>query len=613
MSVLEVTDLTVSFAGEPAAVRAVRGLTLTLEAGSILALVGESGAGKSATALALMGLLPDDAQVGGSVRLQGQELIGLDDRGWSSIRGSQIAMVFADQASALTPVYTVGAQLVEAISVRRKQPRAQAYEQAAELLALVGLAEPQAALGAYPHELSGGQRQRVLIALALANDPAVLIADEPSSALDVTVQAEVMEVLDRIRRERDTAIILITHDLALAAERADSLVVLYGGQAVETGPVSTLVAAPGMPYTIGLLRCVPTMDSAIGALPVIASGEIAEDGCAFAPRCPMAVPQCRAAVPPLISVGSGHHVACSRAAQVATVSVAELYPAPVPVAAQPTVAAARVVSVRDLRKSYRRRGRLWGGGEVVAALSGVDVEVAAGKTVAVVGESGCGKTTLLRSIAELSRPEAGTVTVLGHDVASLDRRQRRQLRGRIQLVFQNPMAALDPRLPVAEILAEPLLLAGQGRPRLARSQLPGRVGELLESVGLAAGLADRFPQQLSAGQRQRVGIARALACEPEVLLLDEPVSALDASVRSGVINTLRQLQSHLGLAYLLVGHDLAVVRQLCDQVAVMQAGRIVESGAVATVFAEPSHPYTAALLKAMPRLPQSGVEPQDAR
>lgn len=600
MSVLEVTDLTVSFAGESAAVRAVRGLTLSLEAGTILGMVGESGAGKSAMALALMGLLPDDALVSGSVRLQGQELIGLDDRGWSAVRGSQIAMVFADQASALTPVYSIGAQLVEAIGLRHKQPLAQAREQAVELLELVGLPDPEATYRAYPHELSGGQRQRVLIALALANDPAVLIADEPSSALDVTVQAEVMAVLDRIRRERGTAIILITHDLALAAERADSLVVLYAGLAVETGPVSTLLTAPAMPYTIGLLRCVPTLDSDIGALPVIATGEIAETGCSFAPRCPLAVPQCRAEVPLLATVGAAHQAACSRVEQVAAVSAAKLYPTPQQITAVPCPAAV-VVSVRGLHKSYRRRGRLWGGGEVISALAGVDLELVAGQTLGVVGESGCGKTSLLRAIAELTQPESGAVTVLGRDVAGLDRRQRRELRRRIQVVFQDPMAALDPRLPVAAILAEPLRLTGLRGP-----QLPGRVAELLTLVGLAPELADRFPQQLSAGQCQRVGIARSLVCEPEILLLDEPVSALDASLRSGVINTLRQLQAQLGLAYLLVGHDLAVVRQLCDQVAVMQSGRIVESGPTSQVFAEPSHPYTAALLEAVPRSPQPG-------
>lgn len=623
MSVFEVEGLTVSFAGESGPVRAVRGLTLSLEAGTIVALVGESGAGKSASAAAMMGLLPPNAQVGGSVRLQGRELVGLDDRSWSAIRGSGIAMVFADHANALTPVYSVGAQVVEAICTRSKMPPKQAHDQAVALLDLVGLSGPEAAYRAYPHELSGGQRQRALIAIALANDPVVLIADEPSSALDVTVQAEVMAVLDRIRRERDTAILLITHDLALAAEQADSLVVLYAGAAVETGPVSAVVAEPAMPYTMGLLRCVPTMDSDIGALPVIAAGDIAEVGCAFAPRCPMASQACRAEAPPVVTVGPGHRVVCARVEQVATSSAAQLYPTPPPVDPVPSPASEvagsevagsevvvpeAVVSVRGLHKSYRRRGRLWSGGEAISAVVGVDLELAAGHTVGVVGESGCGKTTLLREIAELARPESGTVTVLGHDVASLDRRRRRELRRRIQLVFQNPTAALDPRLPVAAILAEPLRLTGLRRP-----QLRSRIAELLELVGLAPELSDRFTQQLSAGQCQRVAIARALACEPQVLLLDEPVSALDASLRSGVINTLRQLQEHLGLAYLLVGHDLAVVRQLCDHLAVMQHGRIVESGPSAQVFAEPSHPHTVALLNAVPRLPRRPGADKESR
>ncbi len=602
MNVLEVRELTVSFGAESGPVAAVRGLPLSLDAGEILAVVGESGAGKSTIALALMGLLPGGADVSGSVRLGERELLGLDDRGWSALRGSKIAMVFADHAQALTPVYSVGAQLVEALQIHRDLSADQARAQAVELLETVGIAEPDRAFGAFPHELSGGQRQRVLIAIALANDPAVLIADEPTSALDVTVQAEVLDVLDRIRSRRRTAVLLITHDLAAAAQRADRLAVLYAGSIVETGPVATVLAAPRMPYTIGLLRSMPTMDADIAALPVIPAGEMVEEGCAFAPRCPIAEQRCRSAAVELMSVGPGHQAACVRSEQVAAVSAAELYPAPESAGAALAATEQVVLSVRGLKKSYRRRGRFWGSGEVVVAVDGVDLDLVAGQTVAVVGESGAGKTTLLREILELSRPQQGAVSVLGRDVATLDAGQRRELRRRIQVVFQNPMAALDPRLPVADILAEPLRLIG-----LSRGDIRQRIGELLDVVGLRPELAGRFPQQLSAGERQRVGIARALATEPEILLLDEPVSALDASMRSGVINLLRRLQVQLGLSYLLVGHDLAVVRQLADQLAVMRAGRFVESGPAAQVLAEPAHPYTKALLDAVPRLPGWGV------
>lgn len=605
MSVLEVRELTVGFGAESGPVAAVRGVHLSLEAGELLAVVGESGAGKSTIALAVMGLLPGGADVSGSVRLGGRELLGLDDRSWSALRGSKIAMVFADHAQALTPVYSVGAQVVEALQIHRELSADEARTQAVELLDIVGIAEPERVFGAFPHELSGGQRQRVLIAIAVANDPAVLIADEPTSAVDVTVQAEVLDVFDRIRSRRRTAILLITHDLAVAAQRADRLAVLYAGSIVESGPVASVLAAPGMPYTVGLLRCLPSMDADIAPVPVIADGKVATEGCAFAPRCPIAEQRCRTGYVDLAAVGPGHQVACVRAEQVAAVSPSELYPAPESVDGGVVALAPVVLSVQGLKKSYRRRGRFWGAGDVVTAVDGVDLELVAGQTLALVGESGAGKTTVLREILELSRPQDGTVSVLGHDVASLNAAQRRQLRRRIQVVFQNPMAALDPRLPVAEILAEPLRLGSRGR-----GDLRLRIGGLLEMVGLRPDLAGRFPQQLSAGERQRVGIARALATEPEVLLLDEPVSALDASLRSGVINLLGRLQAELGLAYLLVGHDVAVVRQLADHIAVMRAGRFVECGPAAHVLTTPAHPYTRALLEATPRLPAwGGSEP----
>lgn len=605
MSVLEVRELTVDFEAESGPVTAVRGVHLSLEAGEILAVVGESGAGKSTIALALMGLLPGGADVSGSVRLAGQELLGLDDRGWSALRGSKIAMVFAGHDQALTPVYSVGAQLVEALQIHRELSTDEARAQAVELLDTVGIAEPKRVFDAFPHELSGGQRQRVLIAIAVANDPAVLIADEPTSAVDVTVQAEVLDVFDRIRSQRRTAILLITHDLAMAVQRADRLAVLYAGSIVESGPVSSVLAAPRMPYTVGLLRCLPTMDADIAPLPMIADGNVATAGCAFAPRCPIAAQGCRSSAVSLALVGPGHQVACVRAEQVAAVSPSELYPAPESLKERVVASAPVVLSVHGLKKSYRRRGRFWGAGDVVTAVDGVDLELAAGQTLALVGESGAGKTTVLREILELRRPQEGTVSVLGHDVASLDASQRRELRRRIQVVFQNPMAALDPRLPVADILAEPLRLSRGGR-----GDLRLRIGGLLEIVGLRPELAGRFPQQLSDGERQRVGIARALATKPEVLLLDEPVSALDASLRSGVINLLGRLQAELGLSYLLVGHDLAVVRQLADHITVLRDGRCVEFGPAAQVLTTPAHPYTRGLLEATPRLPGwGGSEP----
>lgn len=597
MTVLEVRGLSVSFPSEAGPVPAVQDLSLRLAAGQVLALVGESGAGKSAAALALMGLLPTSATVSGSVRLQNQELLGLDDQEWSKLRGSEIAMVFADDPTALTPVYSIGNQLVEALQIHQKLPPSQARARGQELLELVGLPAKTGVFEAFPHEISGGQRQRVLIALALANDPTVLIADEPTSAVDVTVQAELVAVLRRVRERSNTAIVLITHDLGVAAELADQVAVLYAGRAVEVGPIAAVLGAPRMPYTIGLVRSLPQLDGPVGPLPVIPAGEIAVSGCAFAPRCPLADQQCRTKRPELTSADDGHQVACSRQPQVQAVRPEALFPAP-PAPKQSAPDPTQVVlSVSGLKHSYRRRGRGWSAGRTVMALDGVDLELAAGQTLGVVGESGCGKTTLLRSILELRNPRAGTVTVLGTDVATLDRRGRRELRRRLQVVFQDPMAALDPRLPVADILAEPLMITGW-----PRAAIPSRVEELLALVGLSRDHAHRYPQQLSGGQRQRVGIARALATEPSILLLDEPVSALDASVRSGVLNLLQELQSRLGLAFLLVGHDLAVVRQLADRVVVMRAGRFVEIGPAAEVIAQPAHPYTQMLRQAVPNL-----------
>lgn len=604
MTVLEVRRLCVSFPSEAGPVDAVQDLSLTLAQGEILALVGESGAGKSAAAVALMGLLPATATVDGSVRLDDQELLDLDDRQWSKLRGNRIAMVFADDPTALTPVYSIGDQLIEAVRIHQELTAAQARARAVELLELVGLPAATGVFEAFPHEISGGQRQRVLIAVALANDPAVLIADEPTSAVDVTMQAEVLSVLRRVRERSNTAIVLITHDLAVAAELADQVVVMYAGRAVEVGPAAAVLGSPGMPYTIGLLRSLPQLDGPLGPLPVIAAGEIAASGCAFAPRCPLAAQECRSRRPDLTVLADGHRVACSRLPQVAAMRPEALFSAPPRPTAPARDGAEVVVSVRGLAHSYRRRGRGWGAGRSVRALDGVDLDLSAGQTVGVVGESGCGKTTLLRSILELSRPNTGSVTVLGTDVATLDRRGRRALRRRLQVVFQDPMAALDPRLPVADILAEPLLITGW-----SRAAIPGRVGELLALVGLSQQLAQRFPQQLSGGQRQRVGIARALATEPSILLLDEPVTALDASVRSGVLNLLQELQARLGLAYLLVGHDLAVVRQLSDQVMVMRAGRIVETGPAETVLTHPAHPYTEVLRSAVPRLNPTAPRP----
>ncbi|GAA2087282.1 ABC transporter ATP-binding protein [Kitasatospora saccharophila] len=605
---LTVRDLTVDFDGHPA----VRGVDLDLHRGETLGLVGESGSGKSVTALAVLGLLPATARTGGSVRLDGRELLGLPARQLAAVRGRRIAMVFQDPLSAFTPVHRIGDQIAEAVRIHQDVGRAAARKRAADLLDLVGIPDPARALDAFPHEFSGGMRQRAVIAMAVANEPDVLLADEPTTALDVTIQAQVLDVLRTARRESGAALLLVSHDLGVIAGSADRVAVMYAGRIVETAPVDELFAAPRHPYTLGLIGAVPRLDGRGGPLVPIpgrppAAGEPAGPGCAFADRCPLAEDRCRTAEPPLAGTG-GHRAACVRADHLAATrpAPAEVYPVPAPPAAVPRPRAARdsVLAVRGLTRSFpRRRGGLLRrrAGEV-HAVDGVDLDIRRGETLGLVGESGSGKSTTLYEILRLAAPQGGRIELLGQDTAALDRAAVRRLRSRVQIVFQDPAASLDPRMPVGDVLAEPLLAR-----RTPKAEARRRVPELLRQVGLDPAHADRYPHEFSGGQRQRISIARALAVRPDLLVLDEPVSALDVSVQAGVLNLLQRLKAELGLAYLFVSHDLSVVRHLADRVAVMYLGRTVETGAAEEVFTRPRHPYTRALLAAVP-LPDPAAE-----
>ncbi|MCP2259655.1 peptide/nickel transport system ATP-binding protein [Streptoalloteichus tenebrarius] len=616
--VLEVSDLTVSFPSEAGRVRAVRGLSYHVNAGEVLGVVGESGSGKSVSSMAVMGLLPDTARVSGSIRFRGRELLGLSDVELSRVRGHQVAMVFQDPLSALTPVYTVGEQVAEAVLVhgRGRVSRAEAARRAVELLDLVGIPRAAERARAFPHEFSGGMRQRVVIAMAIANDPDLIIADEPTTALDVTVQAQVLEVLKTAQEVTGAAIVLITHDLGVVAGFADRLMVMYAGRAVETGSVDEIYRHPRMPYTLGLLGALPRLD-ATGRQPLVPiEGQPPSlvdlpPGCPFAPRCPMAAPECTAEEPALVPVPDAeaaaptpHRAACVRMGEIARVDATpeEVYEveAEVPepeIARVPRAERTTVLDVRDLVKHFPlTRGTLFRRRVgTVRAVDGVSFDIREGETLGLVGESGCGKTTTLLEILGLEPPMGGSVTVLGKDVSTLDRKARKAVRADLQVVFQDPMASLDPRMPVGDILAEPLRVHGHDRRSIAR-----RVPELLRLVGLRPEHAERYPAEFSGGQRQRIGIARALALEPRLVVLDEPVSALDVSIQAGVINLLDELRAELGLAYLFVAHDLSVVRHIADRVAVMYLGRIVEIGAVDAVFDTPGHPYTQALLSAIP-------------
>ncbi|MCF3118355.1 ABC transporter ATP-binding protein [Streptomyces arenae] len=628
--VLSVRDLRVSFPSEAGPVEAVRGVSFDLLPGRTLGIVGESGSGKSATAMGLMGLLPPTADLRGQVLLDGQDLVGLDDRALSRVRGKSIGMVFQDPLSALTPIFSVGRLLSDALRVHQDLGKKAAWEQAVELLDIVGIPDARGRASSFPHEFSGGMRQRVVIAMAIANRPSVLVADEPTTALDVTVQAQILDVLRLAQKETGAGLVLITHDLGVVAGHADDVAVMYAGRIVEKTDVHALFRRPTMPYTARLLAAVPTVDDGvrrplvpIGGEPPALSG--LPDGCPFASRCAVALDACGADEPELRQVTGHGDVACLRAAEIAD---GTLDPtggaAPVDLAGDVTPSDGQagtgraesadvVLRVEDLVKTFpvtkgafikRRVGTLH-------AVNEVGFELRAGETLGLVGESGSGKTTTLMEILRLRKPEGGRIEIAGREIDATAATQpstdaahgspagsggrARTLRHDVQIVMQDPLGALDPRLPVYQLLAEPLRAIGRDR-----DAIRSRVHELLRLVGLDASVSDRFPAALSGGQRQRIGIARALATDPKLLALDEPLSALDVSVQAGVINLLGRLKRELGLAYLMVAHDLAVVRYICDRIAVMYLGHIVETGDTETLFSHPKHPYTRALLSAIP-------------
>jgi peptide/nickel transport system ATP-binding protein len=601
----ELDNLRVAFRGGGPEVRAVRGISLAINNGETVGVVGESGSGKSVTFLAALGLAAPNAAVAGNVRLEGRELLALPARQRRAMLGEAMAMVFQNPVASLDPVMSIGDQLGEAI--RTHHPDLNRQELARRVVALldrVGITDPEHRARQYPHEFSGGMCQRVVIATAIANQPKVLVADEPTTAVDVTIQAQLLSLLREVSEGLNGASILVTHDLGVVAENTQRVVVMYGGRVMEEGPTREVLDSPQHPYTQGLLSCHPGLDTDVLLQPIPGNPPDPAslgDGCPFAARCPIgqAERRCHEVTPELV-IRNGRLSACHFSGQQAFVPLPQVTGTSTQVAVREGDALLRGDQVRvEFRgrglSRARRRAAL-------VAVDDVDVTLRPGETLALVGESGSGKSTLAHTLIRLVDSEAGRIYFDSQDITHAGRRSLREMRDHVQVVFQDPYTSLNPTLTVGANAAEPLRVRGIG----ARART-ARVAELFEEVGLSPNLTDRLPGELSGGQLQRVGIARALSVDPEVLVLDEPVSALDVSIQAQILNLLVRLQKSRNLAYLFISHDMAVVRYMAHRVAVMYLGRIVELGPARQVLGNPVHPYTEGMIAAVPTLhPRTG-------
>ena len=611
---LEIDNVKVALDSEAGLVKAIDGMRLTLRRGETFALVGESGCGKSMTALALMRLLPENGRVTtGEIRLDGEDLLALPETGMRAIRGGRIGMIFQEPGTSLNPVMKIGDQLVEAIESHTELRGAAARERAVEWLRKVGIPEPERRIDEYPFRMSGGQKQRVMIAMTLASEPDYLVADEPTTALDVTIQAQILDLLKQLQQERGLGLLLITHDLAVVSGMAHQVALMYAGQIIEVAPADEFFRAPRHPYARLLLRALPDAQRRGESLAAIRGTVpplwLAFEGCRFEPRCDRAFGACATTRPELIEQPGQRSVRCL------------LYAADAPVAAAAAAAdeagarraeatrgasgaaPAQLLEVENLAVRFPiRKGLLQRTVGYFDAVDGVSFRVDAGRTLALVGESGCGKTTTGKAIVQLLRGQAlieGSARLHGRDLFTLEGEALHEARRAIQIIFQDPFASLNPRMRVFDILEEGLLAL---RPDLDPGARRAALEQLVDQVGLRRDALERYPHEFSGGQRQRIAIARALAVQPKLIVCDEPTSALDVSVQAQILNLLLELQREFGISYLFITHNIGVVEYIADDLVVMQKGRIEEAGSAAAVLGDPQSAYTRTLLAAVPRV-----------
>jgi peptide/nickel transport system ATP-binding protein len=609
MSLLEVTDLRTEITTRAGQVRPVDRVTFCVEAGETVGLVGESGSGKTMTGMSIIRLLPAGGAItGGSIRFDGAELTGLNDAAMRKLRGNDIAMISQDPMTSLNPTRTIGSQLREAYRIHTGASFRASNERATEVLGMVGMPRPRERLNDFPHQLSGGMRQRAMIAIGLLCEPKLLIADEPTTALDVSIQAQILELIDTLKTRLSMAVVLITHDMGVIAGHADRVAVMYGGRIVEQAETMSLFADPKHRYSEALFESMPTLEldgranlATIAGTPprLIGLGTM----CRFAPRCRFAEEDCRSEDPPLTTTSAEHAYACfhprvPRSSAPAATSLRER------VEPDQRVRPEVLLELDDVHKRFRLRSkRLFAPARAAHAVSGVTLSVMAGETLGIVGESGCGKTTIGRMMVGLERPTQGSINFDGRRLSSMRAPEFRRRRRDLQMMFQDSSAALDPRMPVSALVAEPLVAQRVG----SRAQRRVDVEELLDAVGLPADAATRYAHEFSGGQRQRIAMARALALKPQVIVADEPVSALDVSIQAQILNLMRSLQDRFGLTYVVISHDLSLLKYLADRIGVMYLGRLVELGTSEQVYGTPRHPYTAGLIQSIP-LPSPTLE-----